>query len=269
MATARQEATRNGTWRLEEAKARLSEVVRRAGSEGPQRVTVRGRPAAVVLSAEEYERLSGPAGASPTCSPTCAAAASPTSCRSATRTPAGTSSSPSEPLPAAVAAWLLDTNVVTEILKAAPDAAVLRALGTRPESAGWISVLTLAEFAQASTGSRRPTRAAPPSRRGWPRSRAASPAAPCRSTPPWRSARPPRGALTRAGRRPPVIDALLAATAIEHGMTLVTRNVRDVAATGARLLDPWREGPHRRSASEGTATAEITRAVASDDVDMA
>jgi antitoxin Phd len=60
MATARHEATRGGTWRLEEAKARLSEVVRRAGSEGPQRVTVRGRAAAVVLSAEEYERLSGP-----------------------------------------------------------------------------------------------------------------------------------------------------------------------------------------------------------------
>ena len=60
MATMRHEAARGGTWRLEEAKARHSEVVRRAGSEGPQRVTVRGRPAAVVLSADEYERLSGP-----------------------------------------------------------------------------------------------------------------------------------------------------------------------------------------------------------------
>ena len=60
MTTARHEAARGGTWRLEEAKARLSEVVRRAGSEGPQRVTVRGQPAAVVLSADEYERLSGP-----------------------------------------------------------------------------------------------------------------------------------------------------------------------------------------------------------------
>ena len=60
MAMARREVARGGTWRLEEAKARFSEVVRRAGSEGPQRVTVRGRPAAVVLSADEYERLSGP-----------------------------------------------------------------------------------------------------------------------------------------------------------------------------------------------------------------
>ena len=37
----------------------------------------------------------------------------------------------------------------------------------------------------------------------------------------------------------PVVDALLAATAIEHGLTLVTRNVRDVARTGARVLNPF------------------------------
>jgi antitoxin Phd len=42
---------------LEDAKARLSEVVRRARSEGPQRITVRGRDAVVVISAEELERL--------------------------------------------------------------------------------------------------------------------------------------------------------------------------------------------------------------------
>lgn len=45
------------TWKLEEAKARFSEVVRRAQSEGPQRVTVRGEPAVVVIDAAELERL--------------------------------------------------------------------------------------------------------------------------------------------------------------------------------------------------------------------
>jgi len=44
-------------WKLQDAKARFSEVVRRAQSEGPQRVTVRGRDAVVVISAEEFERL--------------------------------------------------------------------------------------------------------------------------------------------------------------------------------------------------------------------
>ena len=44
-------------WKLAEAKARFSEVVRRALSEGPQRVTVRGRDAVVVISTEELARL--------------------------------------------------------------------------------------------------------------------------------------------------------------------------------------------------------------------
>jgi antitoxin Phd len=46
-----------GGWKLEDAKARFSEVVRLARSEGPQRVTVRGRDAVVVISVEELERL--------------------------------------------------------------------------------------------------------------------------------------------------------------------------------------------------------------------
>ncbi|MGA2570079.1 MAG: type II toxin-antitoxin system prevent-host-death family antitoxin [Terracidiphilus sp.] len=44
-------------WKLEDAKARFSEVVRRAGTRGPQLVTVRGREAAVILAPEEYRQL--------------------------------------------------------------------------------------------------------------------------------------------------------------------------------------------------------------------
>lgn len=44
-------------WQLQEAKARFSEVIRRAVDEGPQHVSVRGEPAAVVLSEREYHRL--------------------------------------------------------------------------------------------------------------------------------------------------------------------------------------------------------------------
>lgn len=47
------------TWKLEDAKNRFSEVVRRALAHEPQRVTRHGRDAVVVLSAEEYERLLG------------------------------------------------------------------------------------------------------------------------------------------------------------------------------------------------------------------
>jgi antitoxin Phd len=49
------------TWKLEDAKARFSEVVRLARAEGPQRVTVRGKHAVVVISVEELERLTPPA----------------------------------------------------------------------------------------------------------------------------------------------------------------------------------------------------------------
>jgi prevent-host-death family protein len=47
-------------WQLQEAKARLSEVVKKAAKEGPQKITVHGEPAAVVISSEEYKRLKRP-----------------------------------------------------------------------------------------------------------------------------------------------------------------------------------------------------------------
>ena len=44
-------------WRLQDAKARFSEVVRRARAHRPQRVTVHGRDAVVILAAEDYDRM--------------------------------------------------------------------------------------------------------------------------------------------------------------------------------------------------------------------
>lgn len=46
-------------WRLQDAKARFSELVRRVRSDGPQHVTVHGRDEVVVVSAEEFHRLTG------------------------------------------------------------------------------------------------------------------------------------------------------------------------------------------------------------------
>lgn len=47
------------TWQMQTAKARFSDVVRSAKSEGPQDITLHGKSVAVVLSRALYDRLSG------------------------------------------------------------------------------------------------------------------------------------------------------------------------------------------------------------------
>jgi len=44
-------------WQLQEAKNRLSEVVREAQVTGPQLITVRGKEAVVVVSADDFRRM--------------------------------------------------------------------------------------------------------------------------------------------------------------------------------------------------------------------
>ncbi|HEV7768012.1 MAG TPA: type II toxin-antitoxin system prevent-host-death family antitoxin [Thermoanaerobaculia bacterium] len=51
--------SRKGQWALQDAKARFSEVVRKAKTEGPQRITVHGREEVVVVSVEDYRRAKG------------------------------------------------------------------------------------------------------------------------------------------------------------------------------------------------------------------
>ncbi|MGB7210661.1 MAG: type II toxin-antitoxin system VapC family toxin [Pyrinomonadaceae bacterium] len=45
--------------------------------------------------------------------------------------------------------------------------------------------------------------------------------------------------LETKGRIPPIIDSLVAATALEHSLTIVTRNEDDFAATGVKIINPW------------------------------
>jgi prevent-host-death family protein len=48
------------TWQMQEAKAKLSELVKRAQLEGPQDITLHGESVAVVLSREAFEQLTNP-----------------------------------------------------------------------------------------------------------------------------------------------------------------------------------------------------------------
>ncbi len=52
------------------------------------------------------------------------------------------------------------------------------------------------------------------------------------------------GKLT-SRRSKPLVDTLLAATALTHNLTLVTRNTRDIQETGVRYLNPFQPGPQK------------------------
>lgn len=55
------EPPKQPVWKLQDAKAHFSQLVREAQQHGPQRVTIHGRDAVVVMSAADYARLMPPA----------------------------------------------------------------------------------------------------------------------------------------------------------------------------------------------------------------
>lgn len=52
--------SRSGRWSLQDAKTHLSQIVREAQRVGPQRVTLHGKDAAVIIAADEFDRLRRP-----------------------------------------------------------------------------------------------------------------------------------------------------------------------------------------------------------------
>ena len=48
-----------------------------------------------------------------------------------------------------------------------------------------------------------------------------------------------QGESEKKGRKMPVIDGLIAATAIEENLTVVTRNTKDIENSGAMIINPW------------------------------
>lgn len=135
--------------------------------------------------------------------------------------------------------YLVDTNVLSELRRRDPDANVVRWLEGRPATTLYLSVLTLGELRKGiealAEGARK------------------------RRLLDWLEVELPRffagrvlsidervadrwGYLVaRAGRPVPAIDSLLAATALTHGLTLVTRNLRDFRYPGLAVVDPWSE----------------------------
>jgi predicted nucleic acid-binding protein len=134
------------------------------------------------------------------------------------------------------AGYLLDTNLISETRKLRADAGVMAFL-TAADSAGlFLSVLTLGELRKGVEAKRRNDAATAARLEAWVDDIETIFAD--RVLPLDVAAARLWGELS-AGRSLPVIDTLIAATAITRGLTLVTRNTRDVAATGVPLVDPW------------------------------
>ncbi len=135
---------------------------------------------------------------------------------------------------------LLDTNVLSEVTRPHPATGVLEWLDALDEDQTFISVISLAEIrrgiALLDRGRRRDSLAE------------------------WLAEDLPQrfdgrviavdqavalawgdlmGAAKRSGRAVSSMDGLIGATALAHGLTLATRNIKDFESLGIKLLDPW------------------------------
>ncbi len=136
--------------------------------------------------------------------------------------------------------FVLDTNVVSELRKAASgkaDARVVNWANAVRADALFLSVITLMEIEQGVLQLERRDPRQGAAIRAW-FARQVIPAFEGRVLPiddlvALRCAR-----LRVPGPRQER-DALIAATALVHGMSVVTRNARDFEATGVQVIDPW------------------------------
>jgi predicted nucleic acid-binding protein len=135
--------------------------------------------------------------------------------------------------------FLLDTNVVSEIRKKQPDPGVSTWFASVPAGKLFLSVLVVGEIRQGIERLARRDRAQAEVFERWLSQlldgygdRVVPITAPIAET--WGRLNVPHPV--------PVVDGLMAATALVHDWTLVTRNVGDVRPTGVRLLDPFTSG---------------------------
>ena len=135
--------------------------------------------------------------------------------------------------------FLLDTNVISELRRPEKaDAKVAAWAAATPVSTTFLSVVTILEIELGALAVERGDKAQGRALRVWIDERIL-PRFEGRILPVDTAV-----ALRCAGLHVPdpraERDALIAATALVHGLTLVTRNVADFAPTKARLLNPWR-----------------------------
>jgi len=149
--------------------------------------------------------------------------------------------------------WLLDTNVIGSLSAPAGAPSVKAWAKRQDEERFYISVITLAEFDKgiAQLADDDPNRIRYAANRDLIMQRFARRVLPVSDeiTHRWGAL---AGRIKRdTGHPPPVIDTMLAATALEHQLYLVTRNTADVKHTGAAIFNPWEHDPGKFTVSVG------------------
>ena len=133
--------------------------------------------------------------------------------------------------------YLLDTNVISETRKSRADSGVIAFLSAADPAGLFLSVLTLGELRKGVEAKRRLDPVAAGQIAAWVEGIETMFAS---RVLPVDAATARRWGELSARRSLPVVDTLIAASAIVHGLTLVTRNTGDVESTGVPLVDPWR-----------------------------
>ena len=141
--------------------------------------------------------------------------------------------------------YLLDTCVLSELARPEPDAGVVQWLGEAEEAGLYLSVLTLGELEKGVA--KLPSSARRRKIENWVRKDLAERfrgrllAVDQAVAERWGRL---SGESESRGEPLPVIDALVAATSLVHGLEVATRNTADLERCGARCVNPWK-GPPR------------------------
>ena len=136
--------------------------------------------------------------------------------------------------------YLLDTCLISELVKKEPNPAVVSWLDEQEEQALFLTVLTLGELQKGI--SKLPDGAKKDELQAWVTIDLGErfsgriididqETALC-----WGKL---QGEAERLGEKLPVMDSLIAATAAAHGLMVVTRNVKDMERCGGRVCNPW------------------------------
>ena len=136
--------------------------------------------------------------------------------------------------------FLLDTPVVSELVKSSPHAPVVEWMAAHDEAMLYLSVLTVGEIEKGIA--RLPASARRTRLQSWVRrdlvARFGERLLPidARTATRWGAL---SGEAESRGRPVPVIDSLIAATALAHGFAVVTRNAADFERCGVACVNPW------------------------------